>query len=546
MKLDDITVLVRDKALARQGIIVNNELNLEASIDHNNVGSWKLTLHAEHPMADVLRTPGSGIIVQSREDVLFSGPVEMPELAITADDPGGTITFSGVTDTVALADTLAYSDPAHEAGAQTKNSDRRTGKSETLMHAYVNANIGPGATAARRKAGLIMGADLARGSTVTKTPIFQPLGALLSELAIEDGLGLGFRIVQRADNLVFETYQVTDKTAEIRLDARNGNLASQKVSTSPPGLTVAIVGGQGNAESRQLGEYTTPASVAAQASWGRRIERFIDQRSESDPAALAAAGKEVLDDQGMSGISVQAVPVEDSFMEFGKDWFLGDRISMVVDDQELAADVTGFIFKVNSDGFKVGVVIGDPQAITPTAALAGRVSNVESRISAIERNSGVEIDRPYTERGVVNLQNTSTAAVPPNAWTLLRFTEDRDSSVGPDGINWIRHDTNVGQYLFHVDVPGRYAYNVRLAFPAVTSGAVGSRYLQLQSSTRGPIDYKVLPASATTFTTLQLNGSTRFAEGETFWVQVFSSAAFNQTIATGDQYQLLTLEYLGR
>jgi hypothetical protein len=216
----------------------------------------------------------------------------------------------------------------------------------------------------------------------------------------------------------------------------------------------------------------------------------------------------------------------------------------VVDDQELTADVTGFVLKVDTDGFRLGVIIGDPKGFE--ADLAGRVTNVESRISAIERSTGIEIDRPYTERGVVNLQNTSTAAVPPNAWTLLRFTADRDSSQGPDGINWIRHSAALGDALFHVDVPGRYAYSVRLTFPAVTSGAIGSRYAQLQSSTRGPLDYQATPASNAAYTTVRLNGTTRFSEGETFWIQTYSSAAFNQSLVVGDTYQLITLEYLGR
>jgi hypothetical protein len=63
VRLQDITVEVRDKALARRGIIRPEELVLELTDNFNNLGSWKLSLASEHPLCDTLRTPGSGIIV---------------------------------------------------------------------------------------------------------------------------------------------------------------------------------------------------------------------------------------------------------------------------------------------------------------------------------------------------------------------------------------------------------------------------------------------------------------------------------------------------
>jgi hypothetical protein len=36
---------------------------------HNNVGTWTLTLPAEHPLAGPLATPGAGIIVTGPTDV---------------------------------------------------------------------------------------------------------------------------------------------------------------------------------------------------------------------------------------------------------------------------------------------------------------------------------------------------------------------------------------------------------------------------------------------------------------------------------------------
>jgi hypothetical protein len=386
VRLQDITVEVRDKTLKRVGQIRPEELSLELTDNFNNVGSWSLTLAAEHPLCDALRTPGSGLIVTGPDDVLLSGPMVKSEFAATPTDIGGSVSFEGVSDTVCLADSLAFPQPSNPDGAsQTLSHDVRTGKAETVMHAYVNANIGPLAPAARRKAGLIMGTDGARGPSVNQSARFPVLGNLLTEIALL--ASLGFRVVQRGANLVFETYVITDRTKLVRLDVRNGTLSGQRVAISPPGTTRAIVAGQGEQEDRQFLQVDTPESIAAEADWGRRIEKFVDQRNTDDWTELQQAGDEVMADEGFTAINVQIVPLEDSPVRYGKEWGLGDLLTVIVDDQELQSVVTGIVIKANSDGFKVGALMGDATGFDASAALNKRVSNTETRLSALEANT---------------------------------------------------------------------------------------------------------------------------------------------------------------
>jgi hypothetical protein len=386
VRLQDITVEVRDKGLVRRGIIRPEELALELTDNFNNLGSWSLSLASEHPLCDTLRTPGSGIIVTGPSDVLLSGPMVSSEFASTPTDPDGTVSFTGVSDTVCLADALAFPQPSNADGAsQTEAHDVRTGRVETVMHAYVNANIGPTAPAARRKTGLIMGTDLARGPIISQSARFPVLGNLLTEIAL---LGsLGFRVVQRGSNLVFETYAITDRTAFVRLDVRNGTLSGQKVGISPPGVTRAIVAGQGDLTERQFLQVDNAESIAAEADWGRRIEQFVDQRNTNDWTELQQAGDEALVDSGFTAINVQVVPMEDSQARFGKEWGLGDSLVVIVDDQELKSTVTGYVLKADRDGFKLGALLGDPTGFDASAALNKRVTNTETRLSNLEANS---------------------------------------------------------------------------------------------------------------------------------------------------------------
>jgi hypothetical protein len=386
VRLQDITVEVRDKTLVRRGIIRPEELVLEFTDNFNNLGSWKLSLASEHPLCDTLRTPGSGIIITGPDDVLLSGPMVTSEFASTPTDPDGTVSFEGVSDTVCLADALAYPQPSNaDAASQTEAHDIRSGAVETVMHAYVNANIGPSAPAARRKTGLIMGANGARGPIINQSARFPVLGNLLTEIALL--ANLGFRVVQRGSNLVFETYAVTDRTAFVRLDVRNGTLSGQKVGISPPGVTRAIVAGQGDLTDRQFLETDTAESIAAEADWGRRIELFVDQRNTADWAELQQAGDEALADSGFTAVNVQVVPMEDSQARFGKEWGLGDALVVIVDDQELKSTVTGYVIKADRDGFMLGALLGDATGFDASAALNKRVTNTETRLSNLEANS---------------------------------------------------------------------------------------------------------------------------------------------------------------
>jgi hypothetical protein len=382
----DFVVEVRDSSLARLGQIRPEDLSQQVMDPFNNVGTWTITLPASHPLAPALGTPGAGIVITriDTHEELFSGPMTTRTVSASSQAPGGAVTFEGVSDTVILADRLAYPDPANPADSQTQAFDVRGGVAETRMHAYVNANIGPGAPVARRDTRLIMGTDGGRGSTPADTQArFDKLGTLLATIAA--GENLGFRVIQRGSDLVFETYEVTDRTADIRLDVYNNTLASHKVAIAPPGATRVIAGGDGTGDNRAFVEVTSADSTAAEGAWGRVIEEFLDQRGTVDPAQLTQAGTDELAKVGQAEIAIQAVPTDATPMPFGTAWGLGDLVTVVVDGVELTSIVTGYVLKADKDGTRIGALIGDPSGFT--ADLNGRVTSLEGRVSSLERTA---------------------------------------------------------------------------------------------------------------------------------------------------------------
>ena len=398
MRLEDLTVEVRDRNLDRIGQIRPEELDLLVQDVHNNVGDWSLRIASQHPLAEVLRTPGAGLIVTGPNDVLMSGPVTESKNEATATDPTGTVMVNGVSDSILLADSLAYADPLRYSEGVSMGflarEDTRVGHVETLMHEFVRVNVGPDAPNGRRT-GLLskitMGEDLGRGPSTRKSAKYVNLGVLLAELA--STANLGFRLVQRGPDIVFETYAVRDRTDVIRLDIFNGTLAGHKVAVSPPGATRVLVAGKDlagdkdQATVRNFATSTTADSLAAEDEWGRRIEVYKDMSNTEAWSELRQAGLEELADKGFTALSVQAVPMDDSAMPYGPHWRMGDRVAVVVEDQELASVVSGYILKANADGFRLGATIGDPTGFNRGAALARRLVQAETRISSLERTA---------------------------------------------------------------------------------------------------------------------------------------------------------------
>lgn len=315
---------------------------------------------------------------------LLSGPSRSPERTADRTDPQGTSTFTGTTDDVLLWHRRAYPTPGTaDVAQQVVAYDVRQGIAETVMRAYVSANLGPGAPAVRKVAQLALAADLARGTTVNVSARFDVLGELLASIATV--AGLGFRIVQVGAGLEFQVYDPTDKSQLIRLDMANGSLTSQAVKRTAPTLTRAIVAGQGVGEDRTLVEVANAADEAPYGIFGR-IEGFIDQRNTDDQLELTQSGQEAIL-EGASGLAVQAIPGDDQTMAYPQDWGLGDVLGLVVDDTEATAQVTGVTILINASvGVRVGASIGDVQGWDPQAPIRRELKAQDERVSNLERN----------------------------------------------------------------------------------------------------------------------------------------------------------------
>jgi hypothetical protein len=397
IEVDDLTVEVRDETLKIVGQVTPESLPGALFINrYNNTGSWQLTLAYDDPMAELLRTPGYGIrvLLGPANETLISGPTMSAQLTQTPEDVRGKWLIEGASDDIVLQERLAYPDPSEpDVSAQTVSHDRRSGKAETVIKGYVDDNAGPSAPSVRQVPGLIVEADTALGPDVDTAARFNTLQELIYGIA--ESANLGYTVKQVADDLVFSVFEPTDRSATIRMDIENDQIQQVEYGYGAPKTTRAIVAGQGEAVERLFIERTSTESLAAESLWNRRIEVFQDARQAETTDELNQAGDENLAENGKTIVSLEVVPSDNVTMVYGRDWFLGDVVTLVSGTIETVATVTEVGVSIADDGVRIATVVGSPELRDFDSRLVSKVTKTEERVSSLERNTtgyGIKTD----------------------------------------------------------------------------------------------------------------------------------------------------------
>lgn len=471
MRVDELTVEVRNADLERVGQLVPSDLVGAVFVSRfNNVGSWTIKLPFNSPMGDLLRTPGFGLIVTGPEGVLISGPTTSSVLEQTSDNLQGDWVISGADDSLVLAERLAFPDPAvTDPGAQTVSHDSRSGAAESVLKAYVDANLVTVPTA-RKVAHMTVESDLGRGSTVSANARFDKLQDLLFPMA-QTG-GIGYTVEQDGSDLVFKVYEPIDRSSTIRMDLANNQLSKTTYSYLSPQATRAIVAGQGESVERIFVETSTTDSILAEALWGRRIERFVDARSSAEVSALQQAGEELLVDNGKTVESLSVTPSDDQRMRYGYDWGLGDRVTVVVGQIEAAAVVTEVGIGIGSDGVRISATIGTPVPLDVESKLVAKTKDADARIGNLERNTtGFGISTTYQPNGGTS-GTQPTFSGPAIFGSYTRFGNMAHFAIDVDFSNIIGFGT--GQYF--LTLPYNSAHNYQLRDGCLHDISAGTEY----------------------------------------------------------------------
>lgn len=343
------------------------------------VGGWALTTtpDAVGPLLD----PSHGITVLDDDGtVILSGSVGVSSQGLPtfrraiAEDGTDALVVSGVDDMACLSDRLAWPEPLTAAPPFTVAShDVRTGSASTVLLEYIGVNAGPSALPERRTANLTLGVDPLAGSVVTGRARFTNLLRLVDQLATMGGVVVSVRQVGRT--LVASVAARQDRSADVTFSVRFGNVSSADYATAALTGTWVIAGGSGEGTARI---FTTTAAPV-----GRRIEVFADQRSISDPVELqASADAALVEAAGKTSLTFS--PIESDGIRYGRDFRLGDVVSVDIDDVRFSDVVASVDTIVNSSGLFRSLTVGR-ESTAGALSLVHGIRTLARRVSALER-----------------------------------------------------------------------------------------------------------------------------------------------------------------
>jgi hypothetical protein len=382
-----ITLLVTDRSLNVQGDPLSDWTSLTCDLNFNQPASGSLTLPA-WPATMAQLQPGNRLMVIRDGAIWCAGPLEAPQNYTwdldTNSDPG-TVTVDFADDLARVAGYLTYPDPTAAFAAQDADQNTRSITStsaETIIRTLVNENCGPGALTARKIEQLVLDSVAGVGTTTSISTRFEALLDVCRTVASTNGLG--FRTRQVGSQIKFGVYAPADRTATARFSAALGNLRSVTYTLIAPLATAELV--QGGDPSTATGVYVEVNSGAA-ADW-YRVEKLQDQTGTLDDAdgELTQAGRLALGDDNPQS-SLATVTVDTTDLQAGRDYGLGDRVTVVLPSGLEVPDVVRTIRldATPDDGEVVTSVIGNQDQSTATATtrvireLSRRLGRLETR-----------------------------------------------------------------------------------------------------------------------------------------------------------------------
>ena len=274
-------------------------------------------------------------------------------------------------------------------------TDTQNGPVETLLKHYADFNGGPSAILERTIPNMTIETNSARGSTISWSARFEQLlllngSGLLQMLARMGTSELGFSVVQLANqtNLQFQVYMPTDRSTTAIFSVGLGNLADYTYISDSSSIINYVVSGGGGVG---IGRYYQVGQDKPSVLNNGRFEGFVDQRSATTPVQLAQAISNALA-QSRSKPTFNAAVIDTSAVAYGRDYFLGDKVSVIVNGQQVVNDLVREvqIQLTGAGGEIVTPAVGTPtngQIISAFGLFIHPINQIAARIAQLERST---------------------------------------------------------------------------------------------------------------------------------------------------------------
>jgi len=213
--------------------------------------------------------------------------------------------------------------------------DRINAPAETVIKHYINANLASPYDAARAIPGLIVAPDMGRGAAFPAQLRFGKLDEDLADICRYAGMGYEICADCAAGKWVMDVIPGADRTVSqtangpVIFAAEEQNVSEYRyVENRANYKNAAYCGGAGENESRLI-------QVVGGGAGLDRYEVFIDCGNANVTDLLALGQIKLADYQAAKTLDLTALP---RVFVFGRDYFLGDLVTVYVNDIGLALD----------------------------------------------------------------------------------------------------------------------------------------------------------------------------------------------------------------
>lgn len=361
-------LFVADRTGVRQAQ-VDTYSSAEVVARVNDVSTWRLDVPTDTEAGALLIADSfARLEVSFAGSVWRSGPVT--HLQRTVDLDGDNLEVSGVDDDVWLARRNAHPQPGTAAPPYSTTAyDVHTGVLSTVLAELVNVNAGPGATLDRRVPGLVATPPAPVGPNVSVSARWQNLLTLMQDTAAPSGLI--FEVV----DLTFRARMPVDRGALFSFGLET--LAAWSMVSQAPDANYVVVAGGGVGTARIIRETPSASSIA---QWGR-CETFDDRRDTTDTTELDKAAAEALA-KAAEPVSVTFTPLDTDGQQFGRDWTLGDIVTVRAGGVTVVDQVREVHVTLDDNGATIVPTVGKP---TGDLALFREMAGLDRRVRQLER-----------------------------------------------------------------------------------------------------------------------------------------------------------------
>lgn len=348
-----------------------------AVLRNNDISTFTLEVNARDVLSSRFEK-GWRVVIEDEGRQLCAGA---PAVMGRSSDSGAiTLELSGSDDMVWLRDMITLPNPSAAADQQDQDAYyKASGGGAPLIYDLVRRLVGQNARAEFKRPLIVENPAVLAGKTLSLNTRFKTVLEEVQSLAQQSSSVVSLRQDDVAKSTVMSIGKGRDLSRVIRMTEINGGIGGWDLSEEAPTVTSVLVAGQGEGTARTLKLVNGNSN-----EWGFRGLQFQDRRDTDAADELILAGEETLD-EGRAKASISVEINETPAKRFGRDFGLGDTITVQLASGVLVTDVVQTAeISWGSTGREVKLTIGPVAEEQDAPRWVPLVKSLQAQIRALQ------------------------------------------------------------------------------------------------------------------------------------------------------------------